>query len=237
MIQESEFLTKLNNFLRNFDFNKINGEGSKTQKRAEITEEYVRSFIIDLLKDETDNYLVVQAGTQQPYDFIVINRTKISNWPGDFGDKLLAKYDKDQKIHNLIKKEFEKLDPQIKDEILRIEVKAGKGTYYGNDTLPDPQSPVIYFFFDWKINKLLFVNSVEMAKKTGDEKYNYVLKKFLEDKIEVDKWRNEKTKQWKEMGISSTPRMTYKFNSEYAYTDQTEEEFLKTYQIFLKALW
>ncbi len=234
-MNKQEFLKLINNFKSGFDFESIKGKGSKTQRRAEITENYVESFLIKLI-DDIDCY-IFQAGSQQPYDFIVIKKERVKKWPSDFREEFLKKYNKDGKVHGLIKKQFKNLKEEVKRDILRIEVKAGQGNYYGNDTLPDPENPVIYFFFDWKLDKIYIASSVEMAKKDGEDVYKDLLKKYIDDTIQINEWRNDKIEQWKGSGISSVPRMTYKFNSTYAYTEQSDEEFNRLFDVFDIALW
>lgn len=236
-MEKEVFINKIKDYRKNFDFNKIKLKGSYTQKRAELTEAYVGDFINDILGGDVKNFMVVPAGSQLPYDYIVIKKSNVDSWPEPFKSNFLEKYETDGKIHKLIKENFDGIPDEVKSQILRIEVKAGKGNYVGNDTLPDPSNPVIYFFFDWKKDELLVVSSVRMAKKTGPAGYNYIVSKYTEDRQQVDQWRKDKIEQWKGYGISSAPRMNYRFKSAYAYTDQNDEEFGYIYEIFKKALW
>lgn len=235
-MNKNKFIESLVNLKEAFNFDLINKPNTHTQDRADITEGYIKKWIEDLISDNYDDYYLIQAGSQEPLDFILINKNSIDNWSEEWKNKFNLKYSVDQKVNRLIRSNYDDLNQFEKESILKMEVKAGKGNYYCNDTFPDPINPTVFFIFDWKNNELLVSTSVEMAKQQGREKQEYILKKYLEDKKQVSEWRTSKKEQWKELGVGSTPRMTYTINSTYAHTKQNDETYEQIFEIFNKVL-
>ncbi len=234
-MNEKEFKEEILKMKDNFNFETINKKGLKTQERSKITEGYIEEWLKSIL--DISEVLIIKAGSQEPYDYILIKKANIENWSPQWKREFKEKFDKDGKVHNLIKNRFELLTDIEKEQILRIEVKAGKGKYIGNDTLPSPVEQIVYFFFDWLSNEIVISPSIEMAKKYGEDKFKYIKEKYYNDLEEIKSLRSSKKEQWKGIGIYSAPRMNYSFDSLYAYVSQDDEMYSKIFNIFFKALW
>ncbi len=199
--------------IKNFKFENIVLEKNETQYSAKVTEKFIEEKTRDFFKDSK----LIKAGSQQYPDFILIS--------DEVYEKLIPKDIKDF----IISQEKQKKSPLKKikdwaeetnncDNIIFIEVKSCKGNQYQcNDSFPTPLYNYVYFMFDRKNEKVVISTSLLMAEREREKSGFDIIKKYEEDKEQIKIWRNEKKEEWRKLGVTSTPRMTYSIKTSYAH--------------------
>ncbi len=214
MEKAKELITSLKSF------NEWNIGGSSTQVTATESENFTERCIIrayPLAK-------VYKAGSQQHPDFMILPR-KYEDSINNFAREIKSK-----KITLGVLKKWEaSKDNKDKIRITRVEVKTGASVYTLNDTFPDPkeEDDEIYVLFSIGEEKVYVTTSFTMAEhnKTNPS----ILQRFVSSKKAVGDFGETLKKIWKETGISTAARPTYRMDKNYAHHEASVERISKVF--------
>ena len=209
---------KLISLLKKFDRWDIGG--SKTQITATETEDFVADCFLQIFGDSIK---ILKMGSQQHPDFMIIP---------SFAFNSIEEYNKNiskkSKITLGVLKNWEDSNYNKKKiRILRVEVKTGASVYTLNDTFPKPFEELdeIYILFSLGEKKVYVTTSYTMAKA---HKTTPPIPERYEESRNVVKNFNETLKDiWKETGISTAARPTYRMNQNYSHIEADNKRISK----------
>lgn len=199
---------KLIDLIMNFDVWDIGG--SKTQISGRQSEDYVEDCFKKIFDEKIKIY---KMGSQQHPDFIMA--------PSEVVPDILRfneKITKNSKITLNVLNKWEKSEYNLKNlKLLRVEVKTGKSNYTLNDTFPEPSNEFdeIYILFSIGEKKVFVTTSSTMAK--SHDVIPSIGERYKKSKIAISNFHSTLKEIWKNTGISTAARPTYRMNKDYSH--------------------
>lgn len=205
---------KLISLLKNFD--KWDIGGSKTQFTGTETEDFVSNCFLQIFKNSIKIY---KMGSQQHPDFMIVPFAS-----ADSIEEYNNKISKKNKITLGVLKNWEESDyNKNKIRILRVEVKTGASVYTLNDTFPKPFEKLdeMYILFSIGEKKVYITTSYTMAK--AHKTIPPIPERYEESKNAVTNFNETLKDIWKDTGISTAARPTYRMNQNYAHVEADDK--------------
>ena len=183
--------------------------GPKTQGAGSLTED----FVSDCFKKTYGKDIVIyKMGSQQHPDFI-IGPSSIKNSVDKLRKKLRRK-----KATLKVLNDWEVSEMNTNNiRLLRVEVKTGKTNYTLNDTFPNPFDHLdeLYILFSISESKMYVTTGFTMAEVSSKEQPIEEL--YTRSRLIVKDFHGMLKEHWKEFGISTAARPTYRMDKSYAH--------------------
>lgn len=226
-----EIVKKIVKELNNFYLKENNFyENSKTQKSAEITENFVEKTFNNVFGEE--NIKIFKNGSQKHPDFYIFNKTKFLQNESYQCFLKEEKKSKSKSKNGIIDKCFPKTS------FLKVEVKSYKkknGRMIFNDTFPFPgkEDNTLYVFFSEEEKKVFLNSSFYMAEKDKND----IETLFLKSKENIKNAQMKSKEIWKNTYTSTKIRPTYSLEHKYFNNVSLKDEyFVKSINELLKRI-
>lgn len=182
------------------------GGGPKTQRTAEITEDFIKSTF----ENTFENILVVKLGSQQHPDFAMISgrfRKEFQNYDGKITKKLLERWE------------------EKGGKVLWVEIKTTEHkVYILNDTFPPAEREELYIFFDIKNEKVHIATTGSIYEIILNKRGIDLKSMYEKSKRTLSQFRRKLQKCWGKSGVQTTARPTYRLPTDIAHVDDLDEE-------------